>query len=169
MPAEELQCFEAYLERIRTQVAGQGMVQEIGGMPTPSIAQPLQSHLQQDPYLNNNTGNIVGQNYPASPVKTALPYKEGDDTYAVPYSQLGDQQYRQALPHGDTRSGLKEFMGGMIGGPGRFVASSDPYGVAPGICHPLRGLGQDQNVEGITTQLSGLQTSGNQQVSKGVL
>lgn len=165
MPAEELQSFEAYLERIRTQVAGQGIVQEIAGIATPSVAQPLRSRLQQDPQLNNNAGSIFGQNYPASPVKTDLPYKESDDTYAVPYNQLTDQQYRQIIPHEDTKSGLKEFMGGMIGESGRFVASSDPYGVAPEICQPLRGLGQDQNVASIATQLSGLQMSGNQQVS----
>ena len=155
MPTEELQSFEAYMERIKTQVAGQGIVQEIAGMPTPSVAQPFRSHLQKDPQLISSTGNTTGQNY--------------DDTYAVPYNQVTDQPYKQAILHGDIGAGMKEFMGGMIGESGRFVASSDPYGVAPGICQPLRGLGQDQGVAGIAAQLSGLQTSGKQQVSNVVL
>ncbi|XP_063861720.1 LIM domain-containing protein 1-like isoform X3 [Scylla paramamosain] len=158
MPTEELQSFEAYMERIRTQVAGQGIVQEIAGMPTPSVAQPLPSHLQKDPQLNSGTGNIVGHSYPVSPVKTGLPYKEDDSTYAMPYTQITDQPYQQKVPQG-----LKEFMGGMIGESGRFLASSDTYGVAPAMSRPLRGLGQDQGVPGITAQLSGLQTGGSQQ------
>ncbi|MPC16263.1 Testin [Portunus trituberculatus] len=152
MPTEELQSFEAYMERIRTQVAGQGIVQEIAGMPSPSVAQPLQSHLQKDPQFNSGAGNIAGHSYPG------LPYKEDDSTYAVPYTQITDQPYQQKAPQG-----FKEFMGGMIGESGRFLASSDSYGVAPAMSQPLRGLGQNQGVPGITAQLSGLQTGSSQQ------
>lgn len=162
MPTEELQSFEAYMERIRTQVAGQGIVQEIAGMSSPSVAQPLQSHLQKDSQLNSGTGNIPDHSYPQSPMKTGLPYKEDDSTYAVPYTQMTDQPYQQQVPQG-----LKEFMGGMIGESGRYLASSGSYGVAPAMSQPLRGLVQDQGVPGITAQLSGLQAGGNQQVSKG--
>ena len=162
MPTEELQSFEAYMERIRTQVAGQGIVQEIAGMLPPSVSQPLQSHQQKDPQLNSTSGNIAGHSYPASPGKTGLPYKEDGSTYAVPYTQITEQPYQQKAPQG-----FKEFMGGMIGESGRYLASSDSYGVAPSMSQPLRGLGQSQGVPGITEQFSGLHTGGSQKVSKG--
>ncbi|KAG0728711.1 Testin [Chionoecetes opilio] len=164
MPAEELQSFEAYLDRLRTQVAGQGMVQEIVGAPTVSMAQPLRSHPQKDSPIHSSPGYTIGQNNNhASPGRPVLPYQEGDDIYAVPYGQTTDPQHRQAAPHGNTGSGFKEFLGGMIGeSGGRYMVNSDPYGVTPGYCQPLRGLGRDQTVPGVAAQLSGLQIGGNQ-------
>lgn len=198
MPAEELQSFEAYLERIKTQVAGQGIVQEIIGLPPASMAQPLQSHPQRDSHLGTADGNIAGQNYPAQPLQRYPPkdsqvgssggtvsggkypaattmgdplFGEGTDRYAVPSApplhQPLDQQHQQTGAQGDTRQpGFKAFMEGMVTGSGRYnVASSQPYGVAPGTAHLLRAAGQDPSVGGIAGQLSGLNLAGSKEVS----
>ncbi|XP_050737887.1 uncharacterized protein LOC127009154 isoform X3 [Eriocheir sinensis] len=195
MPAEELQSFEAYLERIKTQVAGQGIVQEIIGLPPPSMAQPLQSHPQRDSHLGTAGGNIAGQNYPAQPLQSYPPkdsqvgisdgtvsggkypaattmgdplFGEGADRYAVPSApplhQPLDQQHQQTGPKEDTRQpGFKAFMEGMVSGSGRYnVASSQPYGVAPGTAHLLRAAGQ--GVGGVAGQLSGLNLAGSKEV-----
>lgn len=155
MPAEELQSFEAYLERIKTQVAGQGIVQEITGLPSATMAQPLQSHPQRDSQfdiagenindLNNpaqpllryppkdiqvcsSGGNLSSMKYGAGTMKGDSLFGEGADTYTVPYPP----PLHQPLDHQHKQTGLQ----GDTRQPGRtafmegMVGGSGRYSVA---------------------------------------
>ncbi|KAK3866958.1 hypothetical protein Pcinc_027544 [Petrolisthes cinctipes] len=143
MPAEELQSFMEYLDRIKTKVAGQGMVQEIIAAPTKLMAQPLSS--SQLPKATSQVGvGDANTNYaPGTDVTldnlSHLASNQGpvdNELYSRPYGQP------RGLP--DRRnSGLRDFMGGMIQDYHNMnLASSEPYGVAPNTSQPLMGLGK---------------------------
>ncbi|XP_042234416.1 uncharacterized protein LOC121874352 isoform X3 [Homarus americanus] len=184
MPAEELQCFHAYLERIRTQVAGQGMVQEIVGVPTRSMAQSLLNQqlyesFPQDSGKNiDNTTNIGNHPdafagspsvYGVTPDDHILRNKNqlhtDDEHYSQPFRQPGIQP-------DNKRSSLRDkFIGEMIGDygdpvnfKGESVAKSEKYAVAPQTSQPLRGLGAGQDLDRIAAGLSDLDINRNQKM-----
>lgn len=110
MPTEELQSFEAYLERVKTQVAGQGIIQEIAGMPTPSMAQLLHSQPQRSSQLGRDGGSI-GQNYPAQLLQDHPPNdnhlgSSGEATTGLKYpgQLLQDQPPRESHLGGPDES-----------------------------------------------------------------
>ena len=97
---EDLQTFQAYMEMLRTQVAGQGSVQELVAFPPPSYSQPLQGtsmpstsqQLGQPGYAS--PGSVIGSqpvhgsDFPfessessASPVKGFKHVKDDSVTY----------------------------------------------------------------------------------------
>ncbi|KAK8748394.1 hypothetical protein OTU49_016121 [Cherax quadricarinatus] len=180
MPAEELQCFHAYLERIRTQIAGQGLVQEIPGAPVKSVAHPW--HTQQSAknavqgsgkdaennenigYYPESTGN--SSLYGVAPKDHIIRNKNlphvDDHTYSQPVRCAGMQP--------DNRSSLRDqFMGAMIGDYGSTVsftggsiANSEKYAVAPQTSKLIRGLSTDQPLDNISADLSNLNINRNQ-------
>ncbi|XP_071521992.1 uncharacterized protein [Panulirus ornatus] len=172
MPAEELQCFHAYLERIKTQVAGQGQVQEIVGIPAKSLAQPL---LPQQ----------LARNFPQGSVESIdkngnISYNPDTLTGSLPvYGVTPTDSMLETDNHictddqkmDNKRSSLRErFMGKMIeeyGGPSNFkgesVAYSEQYGIAPRTCQPIRSLGTERLVDGVIADISDLNISGSQQ------
>lgn len=188
MPAEELQSFEAYLERIKTQVAGQGIIQEIG-QPSASVAQPLYSQPQRDSlgsgsvdqnypgeslqgyppkdiHLGSSDGGVPDSKYPVADIKGDALSRGGYEAYQVPSPPLKQPPDQQTGPKGDTRQpGFKAFMEGMVSGSGGYsVATSQPYGVAPGTSQLLTA-GQDHSIGGTAGQLAGLHLSDGKQVS----
>lgn len=175
MPAEELQCFHAYLERIKTQVAGQGQVQEIVGFPGKSVAQPL---FAQQMARNIPQGSVEGIDNNGN-----ISYNQDTFIGNVPvYGVIPKDSMLQNENHIHTddqkidnkRSSLREkFMGKMIeeyGGPsifkGESVANSEQYGIAPRTCQPIRGLATDRRVDGVAADISDLSISGSQQVNE---
>lgn len=90
------------MERIKTQVAGQGIVQEIIGLPPASMAQPLQSHPQRDSHPGAISGNIGGQNHPAQPLQT---YPPKNSQVGSSDGTVSGGKYPAATTMGDTLFG----------------------------------------------------------------
>nr|XP_045581201.1 uncharacterized protein LOC123744999 [Procambarus clarkii]XP_045581202.1 uncharacterized protein LOC123744999 [Procambarus clarkii]XP_045581203.1 uncharacterized protein LOC123744999 [Procambarus clarkii] len=170
MPAEELQCFHAFLERIKTQVAGQGLVQEIAGAPAKSMAQPL---LGQHPMKNvwqgsgrdSENNEDIGYRPDATTGDNSV-YGLAPDNYILRNKNLpyvDDQYYRQPVGQPDNkRSSLRDkFIGEMIGDFSS-VANSKLYGVAPQTSRPVGGIGADQHLDRVATGFSDLNIDGDQ-------
>ncbi|KAK7067810.1 hypothetical protein SK128_027977, partial [Halocaridina rubra] len=167
---EELQNFQAYLERIRSQVAGQGTVQEIIGGLGPMTRQPLHSQSRLgmktgQPFATNidTNGNIGHYSY-TLPDDNATSYgvqNQGNtqnNDVCVPESQT--PQMNDYPQHGKSRL-RQQFLEGMVGEPGNILrsktttgtTSSTPYGgyVSGGTA---LGTGHDKAVENLSTGLS---------------
>lgn len=182
LPAEELQNFHAYLERIKTQVAGQGMVQEIVGVPRVSMAQPLHTQqlsgsFPQVPLASiDNNGNIGY--YPNSSIGNSSMYEHTPADSSPQNSDPGDPYSSVPVsPHRlqpDNRRGslrdrfIGEMLGEQVSSSGNFrgesLATSEEYGVRPGMSQPLRGLSSNLPVDNIAANLSGLHINRNEQV-----
>ncbi|XP_063585654.1 testin-like isoform X2 [Penaeus indicus] len=171
LPPEELQSFHAYLERIKTQVAGQGMVQEIVGAPV-SMAQPLHSQRMPGSNAPLMTGDIDANGnigyHPDSSMGQMMPpgsYMPQDNTpgsqgqYSGPTGNQNDNQGN--INVNDPR---QQFLGGMIEEPYLNVTSrpedpvhSEAYGGKLGTSRPLTSLARNQPLDNVTAGMANLQ------------
>lgn len=187
MPAEELQNFHAYLERIKTQVAGQGMVQEIIGAPSASMAQPLHSQQlgsgtganfpQVPPFAAVDDNGNIGY-YPSAPIGSNPTYEHPVTENILQNRDSNDPFYnlpaspRSLQPDNRWGNSRDKFIGEMLGqhvstpssAKGESVATSEQYGVIPGMSQPLRSLSSNLPVDNIAANLSGLHINRNEQV-----
>lgn len=116
------------------------MVQEIIATPTKLMAQPLTSSQSPKSTSQEGVGDIGTRYAPGS--DTTL-----DNQFHLPSSQGPVDNELYSRPYGQPRglpdqknSGLRDFMGGMIQDYQNMnLASSEPYGVAPGASHLLEG------------------------------
>ncbi|ROT74701.1 putative testin isoform X1 [Penaeus vannamei] len=171
LPPEELQSFHAYLERIKTQVAGQGMVQEIIGAPV-SMAQPLQSQRKPGSSAPLMTGDIDANGnigyQPDSSVGQMMPPGSHMPQDNIPGSQ---GQYRSPTGNQNDDQGnvnvndpRYQFLGGMIEEPYLNVTSrpedlvhSEAYGGKLGTSRPLTSLARNQPLDNVTAGMANLQ------------
>lgn len=195
LPPEELQNFLAYLERIRTQVAGQGTVQEIAGVPAPSYAKPLQwQSAPESTQLGTTAGNLDANGnigyYPDVQPEVGLLGKGAVDQANIQNNNVGIDSMTQIANTdpvtGELRRGSsqmpslrQQFLGGMVGEPGGITpfrkvdsAHSTPYGGTRMTSRPLYGLGEEKALEGMSAELSDLNlkedVSGKQPVVTGL-
>ncbi|XP_068207816.1 uncharacterized protein [Palaemon carinicauda] len=179
LPPEELQNFLAYLDRIKTEVAGQGTVQEIAGMPTPSYAKPLQwqSVPEMDP-IGTPLGNLdangnIGYYSDVQP-EGDLHGKGSIDLANIRNNNVGVDSTTQTVGSdpitGEPRRGSnlmpslrQQFLGGMVGEQRGITpfgkadsAQSVSYGGTRMTSRPLYTLGEEKGPEGISAELSDL-------------